>query len=87
MIDEVKALSEKVKEVISEEVGMECDEISDDTPLLSSGLVDSFTFVTILSVIEEVSGVELDPSELTLDNFDTLSGIHAFVSEYASSAK
>lgn len=87
MTNDARELSEKIKEVISEEVGIESDEISVDTPLLSSGLVDSFTFVTILSVIEEVSGVELDPSELTLDNFDTLSSIHAFVNECTASAK
>lgn len=77
-------LSEQIIELISEEVGMEPEEISDETPLLSSGLVDSFSFVTILSIIEETAGVELDPSELTLENFDNLNAIKLFVNERAS---
>lgn len=81
------AISEQIIELISEEVGMEPEEISHDTPLLSSGLVDSFSFVTILSIIEETTELTLDPSELTLENFDNLNAIKSFVSERTTMAE
>jgi acyl carrier protein len=45
--------------------------LSEDTPLLSSGLVDSFGVVVLLGAIEEEYGVILDESELGVDTFDT----------------
>lgn len=45
--------------------------LAEDTPLLSSGLVDSFGLVVLLGAIEEEYDVTLDESELGVDTFDT----------------
>lgn len=45
--------------------------IVDDTPLLSSGLVDSFGLVVLLGAIEDEYDVTLDEAELGADSFDT----------------
>lgn len=46
-------------------------ELGDDTPLLSSGLVDSFGLVALLGAIEEEYDITLDETELGVDTFDT----------------
>ncbi len=43
-----------------------------DQPLLSSGLIDSFSLVDLAIYAEDEFGVHLDDSELTPTTFDTL---------------
>lgn len=43
-----------------------------DQPLLSSGLIDSFSLVDLAIYVEDEFGVHLDDSELTPTTFDTL---------------
>jgi serine O-acetyltransferase len=47
------------------------EEIEVDTPLLSTGLVDSFDIAALLSVIEDVYGVTIEPDEVDTATFDT----------------
>ncbi|MEZ4629935.1 MAG: acyl carrier protein [Deinococcales bacterium] len=65
----------QIKTLISDETGIDVDEIDNNTALLSSGLVDSFAFVAVLSLIEFEYGIEFSPSELTIENFDTIDSI------------
>lgn len=41
------------------------------TPLLSSGLVDSFHLAELIAAIEAEYGVRIPESEIGVDNFDT----------------
>jgi acyl carrier protein len=50
-----------------------------DTPLLSSGLVDSLRVAALLAALEKAYGVAIEPSEIGTDNFDTPAQIYAFV--------
>jgi acyl carrier protein/D-alanine--poly(phosphoribitol) ligase subunit 2 len=70
-----------IRDLLVEEIGINPGEIGDDTPLLSSGMVDSFALITILTAIESATGLTIEQDDLTLDNFDTLNHIQAFVSE------
>lgn len=51
-----------------------------DTPLFSSGLLDSVAMVTLITFIEEEAGADVRPSDVTLDNFDTA----ARIADYAA---
>jgi acyl carrier protein len=46
--------------------------LAPDEPLLSSGLVDSFSVVELSLFVEEAFGVVLDDAELTRNVIDTL---------------
>lgn len=50
-----------------------------DQPLLSSGLVDSFSVVDISIFVEDTFGVHLDDSELNAETFDTLDALAALI--------
>jgi acyl carrier protein len=46
--------------------------IAPDEPLISSGLIDSFSLVDLALFIEDTFGVRIDDAELTADVFDTI---------------
>ena len=49
-------------------------------PLISSGLVDSFSLVDLALFIEETFDVRIDDTELTVDVFDTIEELAALIS-------
>lgn len=50
-------------------------DFSDDTPLLSSGLVDSLDLEQLLWFFEDEFGVEFAEADLTVENFETVARI------------
>jgi acyl carrier protein len=50
-----------------------------DTPLLSSGLIDSFGVAGVIAALERRFRVRIDPSDIGVDNFDTPAQIRAYV--------
>jgi acyl carrier protein len=48
----------------------EC-ELSDDFPLIESGVLDSMGLVSLLGFLETRFSVHIDGSDLTLENFET----------------
>ena len=54
-------------------------EIAPDTPLLSSGLIDSVSTLELVDQIERTFNLEFAPHEVDRDNLDTAEKIAAFV--------
>ncbi len=50
-----------------------------DQPLISSGLIDSFSLVDLALYVEDTFGVHLDDAELNSDTFDTLDQLAALI--------
>lgn len=69
---------------ISEDAGIEPSEIGNDTLLFSEGFIDSFTMSSVLAFIEEQKGIQIEMSDVTLENFDSVSRILAFVDRQAA---
>ena len=46
--------------------------IKPDEPIISSGLIDSFSLVDLSLYIEKTFGVHIDDTELNRETFDTL---------------
>jgi len=57
-------------------------EINYDTPLISSGYVDSFAMVSLLVFLERKFKIKIPPSKATPDAFDTVNKIVALISKY-----
>jgi acyl carrier protein len=53
--------------------------LDDDEPLITSGLIDSFSLVDIALWTEGAYGVKIDDTELTADNFDTVAELAALI--------
>jgi acyl carrier protein len=57
-----------------------------DTPLFSSGIVDSFGVLELIAFLEDRFGVEVDPSRHELHEFDTAAKAAALVAQLAPKA-
>ena len=55
--------------------------VREDEPLISSGLVDSFSLVDLALFVEDQFGVHLDDSELNAATFDTLGQLAALIQQ------
>jgi acyl carrier protein len=56
--------------------------ITDDTPLISSGYVDSFSMVSLLVFLENKFKIKIPPSKATPEAFDSVNNIVALVNQY-----
>lgn len=65
-------------DLLETELGVDMDDIDDDTALFSSGIVDSFALVTLMMHLEREGGFRINPADVTLDNLDTLGRILAY---------
>lgn len=54
-------------------------EVQGDTDLLLTGLVDSVGVIEIVTWLEEVGGVEIDPIDVVLENFQTVDAMLGLV--------
>jgi acyl carrier protein len=65
--------------ILETELGVDTADIADDTLLFSSGVVDSFALVTLISEVEKRAGIRIAPDDVTLDNLDSIDRILSFV--------
>jgi acyl carrier protein len=70
---------EDFSQFLTEELGVEGDNLQVSTPLFSSGLIDSFSLVTLMSFIENAGEVSIDPADVTLENFDSVERMLQFI--------
>ena len=59
--------------------GETADNLRDDTPLRSSGILDSLATLSLISFLEEQFKIELEAHETDVDNFDRIEDIAALV--------
>ncbi len=52
------------------------------TKLVDEAFIDSFDMVIIISEIESNYGVQLKPTDLTPENFNSAASIHALIEKY-----
>ncbi len=69
---------------ISDEFGVGAGELSDGSPLFSSGVLDSFSLVDIVTFMEKEAGIKINALEVSLDNLDTVDRMMVFVERKVS---
>ena len=79
-LEEMKDLV--LNHVIKEYIEDDDVEITYDTPLISSGYVDSFSMVSLLVFIENKFKIKISPSKATPEAFDSVNKIVALVNQY-----
>jgi acyl carrier protein len=66
-------MTTKIGQYIATELLQSPDrEISLDEPLISGGIIDSFSLMDLALFVEDNFGVRIDDTELNADTFDTL---------------
>ena len=59
--------------------GESASNLKDDTPLISSGILDSHGTLAVVMFLEERHGIKVDAYETSPENFDSIDRIAAFV--------
>jgi 2-hydroxymuconate-semialdehyde hydrolase len=58
------------------------EEIDDNTPLMSSGLIDSLSIVSLVAFIDKKYGVKIPDEKGTVENFETVTKIIDVINEF-----
>ena len=61
-------------------------ELAPDTPLFTSGLIDSFSLVSLMTYIEDKTRSPISAEDVNLANFDTIGRILDYVHRSAAVA-
>jgi acyl carrier protein len=68
--------------VIKQYLENEDEVITYDTPLISSGYVDSFSMVSLLVFIENKFEIKIPPAKATPEAFDSVNNIIDLINQY-----
>jgi acyl carrier protein len=68
-VPDIEALRSAVRQVVVEMVGRD---IPDSAPLISSGLIDSLSILSLITRLEKRLGLKLSPAGLQPDDFDSI---------------
>ena len=60
--------------------------IEKDEPIISSGLIDSFSLVDVALLVEDAYGVRIADTELNAGTFDTLAQLAALIEQRGGAA-
>jgi acyl carrier protein len=62
----------RLVEFLVTQLGLAADELQDDTPLFTGGLLDSFSMVDLIQFLEQESGLQMSETEVNLENLDSV---------------
>jgi acyl carrier protein len=81
-------LKRAIRDYVTREYLEEGDdrEIANDTPLISGGIVDSFSMVSLKRFLEKRYHIQIPDADATPDAFDTVNRIAELVTRFASHA-
>lgn len=72
---------ELIEYIMKEFVEDPDEEIEENTPLISSGLIDSLSVVSLVAFIDKKFGVKIPDEKGTVDNFETVNKIIEIINE------
>jgi len=76
-------MEEKLIEFIKSEYSEDPDVIiTEDTKLISSGLIDSFSLVSLQTFIEREFGKIIPPPKITSESFDTVKQMVEIINQF-----
>ncbi|MDO8836815.1 MAG: hypothetical protein Q7V01_14535 [Vicinamibacterales bacterium] len=73
---------EYIKNEYLDEDEAEDMELNENTPLISSGIVDSFSMVSLKRFLEKKNGITIPDDEATPQAFDTVASIMTLVNRH-----
>ena len=80
----MNALASALTSFIQDEIVVDDTVVDAETDLLLTGAVDSLGVIRITHWIEETAGSEIDPGDVTLENFQTVAKMSAYLDRRAA---
>lgn len=78
----LEEMKEVILEYVIEEYAEDDDDVQNDTPLISGGLVDSFSMVSLKRFLEMKYKISIPDDKATPEAFDSVDKIADLVQEY-----
>ena len=80
-MDDTQNIKEQIRQYILSEFlpGESPANLKDDTPMRTSGVLDSMATLQLVTFVEEHFGIEVEAREAGVNNFDSVNSIAAFV--------
>lgn len=72
-------LKENIIEFLADELAIDTNLINDQSLIFSTGIIDSFSLISLIAFIEKQLGFQINPMDINLDNLDSIERIVAFV--------
>jgi acyl carrier protein len=77
---EMATVSARLRQLLAEdEMFQFTPDLSDDTPLVDAGVLDSFAMIALVIHIERTFEIKVLPEEATVDRFRSIASIAAYV--------
>ena len=76
----------EIKEFLEVELAVDTGNLDVDAPLFSSGIVDSFALVSLMTFLEDEADIRVSPSEVNLDNMDSIARIIQYLNTKTADA-
>ncbi|MFY9661494.1 MAG: acyl carrier protein [Terriglobales bacterium] len=90
-VEQVADASEPMKQltayIVDKVIKRKGVEINEDTPLVSSGLVDSFAMIEIFMELQRVAGRKIPASKVQAKDMDTVRLMFAMAEKFGKPAK
>jgi acyl carrier protein len=71
--------AESILSFLEDDIGLDTSDIEAESLLFSSGIIDSFALINLITFIETEAGIRVSPADVNLDNLDSVSRIVAYV--------
>jgi acyl carrier protein len=80
-MEETSNIKEQIRDYILSEFlpGESAANLKDDTPLRTSGVLDSMATLQLVTFVEKQFGIEVEAHEAGIENFDHIGDIAKFV--------
>ncbi len=83
-MEDVKELKDTILKYVIEEYAEEDDKITYDTPLISGGLVDSFSMVSLKRFLEVKYKISIPDEDASPEAFDSVNKIADLVTRFTT---
>jgi len=70
---------QEILDFMQTELGIETATLDPSVPVFSSGVIDSFSLVSLITFIERKCGITVDPIDVTLENLDSVALMLDFI--------
>ena len=77
--DQLAGMVTDIRAFLCNLVYMEEDEIDNEDPLFSTGIVDSVSLIELVGYVEKRASIKVSPGQLTLENWDSINRIRDFI--------
>ena len=74
----MKEFSDSIRRQIAIRFSIDAEGLGDDAELFSSGLINSLGVMDLVALVEQELGRAVEPTDITLENFDSIANITAY---------